>query len=305
MTAQLTSSVIMIRPAAFGFNPETAESNVFQQVNTLTDPEVMKNILAEFDLLVQVLRDSGIEVLVFDDTAEPKKPDAVFPNNWLTTHADGTLVTYPMYSPLRRLERQPAILDQLEQAFRITRRWTLEVYEEDDLFLEGTGSMILDRVDRKAYACTSPRTDPELLKAWCTAMDYEPVVFQANHGGIPVYHTNVIMAIGKGIAAVCLEDILPEDRLRVRQQLADSGKEVVELTSAQVDDFAGNMLALKNKSGQQVMVMSTRAYNSLSNEQRERIEKQASIVHSPVPTIERIGGGSVRCMIAENFFSRM
>ncbi len=254
MPHQITSSVVMIRPAAFGFNAETAANNAFQQAPDVAATALAGRARAEFDGLVDTLRREGIDVLVVEDTVDPAKPDAVFPNNWISLHQNGAVVTYPMYS---------------------------------------------------RYACTSVRTDADLLRSWCAEMGYQPVLFEAVLHGQPIYHTNVMMAIGEGIAVICLE-VIPEDqRERVLLQLQRSGHEVVLLSARQVDEFAGNMLALRAGDGVQVMVMSTRAYRSLIPEQVEAIGRHARIVHADVSNIELAGGGSVRCMIAENFLPRI
>ncbi len=238
---------------------------------------------------------------VIEDTVAPVKPDAVFPNNWISFHADGTVVTYPMYAPLRRQERREDVIENLADRFSILEKIELERHEQENVFLEGTGSMVLDRANRIAYACISQRTDPALLEKWCARMQYRPFTFHARYAGQDIYHTNVMMAIGEGIAVVALEVVEPSRQQALRDQLLTTGHEVVELTADQVGSFAGNMLALKNQRGEQLMVMSRSAYDSLTPVQRERIGRYARLLHSDVTTIETIGGGSVRCMIAENF----
>lgn len=305
MEAQTTSNVIMIRPAAFGFNAQTAENNTFQHQPDLNQGEIADRARAEFDALVQLLRNEGVNVTVFEDSVLPAKPDAVFPNNWVSFHADGTIVTYPMYAPLRRLERRKEILDEVRRLFEVGDRIELESYESDEKYLEGTGSMVLDRANKIAYACVSPRTDVGLLHSWCKEMGYEPFTFHARFDGQDIYHTNVMMAIGEGVAAVSLEVVAPASREALRSKLLQTGHEVVELRKDQIGSFAGNMLAVRNVRGEQLMVMSKSAFNSLDEEQKARIGQHARIIHSDVATIETIGGGSVRCMIAENFLSRI
>ena len=305
MPDQITSSVIMIRPASFGYNAETAANNAFQQATDVAVTDLANRARAEFDGLVETLRREGIDVMVVEDTMDPAKPDAVFPNNWISLHQNGAVVTYPMFSRLRRLERRQDIIDRLAEDFHVGQRVHFESWEDNEAYLEGTGSMILDRQHRIAYACTSVRTDGELLRTWCAEMGYQPVLFDAVLHGQPIYHTNVMMAIGEGIAVICLE-VIPEDqRERVILQLQRSGHDVVLLSATQVDEFAGNMLALRAGDGRQVMVMSTRAYRSLIPEQVEAIGRHARIVHADVSNIELAGGGSVRCMIAENFLPRI
>lgn len=305
MDLQTTSDLIMIRPAAFGFNSQTAENNTFQQVSALDQQEMRQRAVKEFDDLVRKLRAEGVNVKVFEDTPDPVKPDAIFPNNWVSFHADGRIVTYPMYSPLRRLERRNDILLKVAEDFGFEEKVDLEDYEDESLFLEGTGSMVLDRVHKIAYACLSPRTDRTVLEKWCEIMDYTPFTFKAKFDGKDIYHTNVMMAIGEGIAIVCF-DVVEEDRRKeFYDRLQSTGHEIVMLSEEQVGSFAGNMLAVRNKKGEQLMVMSGSAYKSLFPDQIQMIEKYARIIHSDVDTIETIGGGSVRCMIAENFLPHL
>lgn len=301
MDAQTTSNVIMIRPAAFGFNAQTAENNTFQHQPDLSQIEIRDRARAEFDALVQLLRREGVNVTVFEDSALPSKPDAVFPNNWVSFHADGTIVTYPMYAPLRRLERRKEILEEVRRHFAVGNHIALESNESEEKYLEGTGSMVLDRTNKIAYACVSPRTDIGLLHSWCASMGYEPFTFQARFDGQDIYHTNVMMAIGDGVAAVSLDVVDAEHREALKSKLLETGHEVVELRNDQIGSFAGNMLAVRNVEGEQLMVMSKSAFTSLDVEQKTRIGKHARILYSDVETIESVGGGSVRCMIAENF----
>ena len=301
MTRQTTSHILMIRPAAFGFNLETAQNNTFQHRSELKPENIQESALKEFDRLVELLEDEGVDVTVIQDTRVPVKPDALFPNNWVSFHNDGTLITYPMFSPLRRQERRKEILRQIGENYKIVRRIEMEDSERKSMFLEGTGSMVLDRVNKVAYACISPRTDQALLYEWCATMGYKPCIFHAEFEGKPIYHTNVMMAIGDGIAVVSLDVVAPEEREKLSEQLAISGRDVVNLREDQIGSFAGNMLAVRNKKGEQLMVMSATAYQSLDQKQKETIGRHARIVHSDIPTIESVGGGSVRCMIAENF----
>lgn len=292
----------MVRPAAFGYNAETAANNTFQHLPEMDNDAVKAMAIEEFDRLVAVLRAEGVDVQVVQDTPFPVTPDAIFPNNWISFHEDGTVVTYPMFANLRRQERREELIEELEQSYSVLERLDFEKYEASDLFLEGTGSMVLDRVNRIAYACISPRTDAGVLDQWCRMMDYEAFTFIARYHGQDIYHTNVMMAIGDGISVVCLEVIEPESRrLELHNHLLSFGREVVTLRAAQIDSFAGNMLAIRNKNGEQLMVMSSAAHQSLDADQLAAIERHARIVSSDVSTIETIGGGSVRCMIAENF----
>ena len=295
----------MIRPAAFGYNSETAENNAFQHLPELSQQEIKHRVLNEFDELVRKLRSEGVNVRVFDDTVDPPKPDAIFPNNWVSFHDDGRIVTYPMYSPLRRLERRNDILIRIAEDFGFEEKVDLEDYEDESLFLEGTGSMVLDRVNKIAYACLSPRTNLDVLEKWCDLMDYRSFTFHAQYDGQDIYHTNVMMAIGEGVAIVCFDVVEESKRDEFIDLLTESGHEIVKLSEAQVGSFAGNMLAVSNKKGEQLIVMSGSAYKSLSSAQIQQIEKHARIVHSAVDTIESVGGGSVRCMIAENFLPHL
>jgi hypothetical protein len=299
MEQQITDHVLMIRPAAFGYNPETAVNNTFQHDDVLE--QVALKAQDEFDRMVESLRNAGVTVTVFEDTSDPVKPDAVFPNNWLSMHADGRIVTYPMYAPLRRVERSEALLDMLTQQYAITQWARFEAHEANHVFLEGTGSLVLDRVNRIAYACLSPRTDPGVLQEWCDLMQYTPFEFHAFFAGQPVYHTNVLMAIGEGIVVVGLDVIEKSEQTGLLASLESGGREVVLLTAEQIGSFAGNMLAVHNANGEQLMIMSSTAYGSLHEEQIRAIEKYARIVAVDVRTIEHVGGGSVRCMLAENF----
>lgn len=305
MSTQTTSDLILIRPAAFGFNAQTATNNTFQKTPILNQQEIRQRVLKEFDDLVAKLKHEGLNVRVFNDSPDPVKPDAIFPNNWVSFHDDGRIVTYPMYSPLRRLERRNDILIRITEDFEFNEKVDLEDYEDESLYLEGTGSMVLDREHRIAYACLSQRTDPFVLEKWCEIMNYTPFTFHATYDGQDIYHTNVMMAIGEGIAVVGLDVVESGKRNELRYHLASHGHDVVELTEAQIGSFAGNMLAVRNKKGEQLMVMSGNAYRSLRDDQIKAIEKHARIVYSDVDTIESIGGGSVRCMIAENFLPHL
>jgi hypothetical protein len=292
----------MIRPLAFGYNAETAKNNVFQ--HKPADDSVLSvsdQALKEFDAFVHLLEYEGIQVTVIQDSLQPAKPDAVFPNNWISFHQDGTVITYPMYSKLRREERREDIIQRLSGSFDIKHRIHFEEFEQHNQFLEGTGSMVLDRIDKIAYACISERTDLDLLNDWCSKMNYIPHTFHGVSNGQPIYHTNVMMAIASKVAVVCLDCLPDQDERNALSDTLSFHHHVVEISDSQVQSFAGNMLALKNKFGEELMVMSARALDSLSNQQRADIEKYCRIVASPIPTIEDVGGGSARCMIAEVF----
>jgi hypothetical protein len=301
--SQITSAVLMIRPIRFESNPLTASSNRFQG-KTDSDPAAQQAAAAlEFDTLVSALRDAGIEVIVIDDTREPHTPDAIFPNNWISMHADGRVVLYPMEAENRRTERRMDIVDYLgsEGGRQIAELVDLSSHENSGHYLEGTGSMVLDRVNRVAYACVSTRTHLDPLGDFAQRMGYDVVAFEAvDSGGAPIYHTNVLMNVGEQVAVICDEAIPREDqREAVLARLRATGHEVVLLSYAQLDAFAGNMLELRNNDGERVLAMSQQAYDSLNNEQRAVLAANGRIVSVAINNIESSAGGSVRCMLAE------
>ena len=302
LESQSTTDVLMIRPVRFIANEQTAASNHFQVIDGLSDPvTVQRAAVAEFDGLVAALRNAGVTVHSFDDTPEPHTPDSLFPNNWVSFHADGTVVLYPMLAENRRVERRMDILASLNgQGFHIDETVDLTHREAQEQFLEGTGSLVLDRVHRIAYACLSPRTDMDVLGEFAQRLDYEIAAFEAvDATGLPIYHTNVLMSVGTRFAAVCVECIEPTRRDAIVRMLGDTGHEVIELSYPQMAAFAGNMLELKTAHGF-IVAMSAAARTSLSDAQRRRIEAASGpIVSAPIPVIERHGGGSVRCMLAE------
>ncbi len=301
---QTTNHILMVRPANFGFNEQTAESNAFQTNDTsLSQKEISKKAITEFDAFVEKLQAVGVNVIVAEDSAEPVKHDAIFPNNWVTFHEDGKVITYPMYAPMRRLERQPSILQQIENEFVVKSIFRMEEAESEGFFLEGTGSMILDRPQKIVYACLSPRTDEVMLDKFCTITGFTKVVFTSVDGkGQEIYHTNVMMALGETFAVICL-DTIPnqEERNNVVQALTHSNKKIIEISQAQVLSFAGNMLQVKGTNDTPYLVMSQQAYQSLSTSQIQEIESHTNILAVPIPIIETYGGGSVRCMMAEVF----
>ena len=301
MSSQTTSHVLMIRPSAFGYNVETAANNVFQHVPQSGEDVIQSSAAAEFDGFVALLRSEGVDVEVIGDTSSPVKPDAIFPNNWVSFHDDATVVTYPMYSKMRRQERRDDVINQLALKFKVDMSIHFESFEEGGKFLEGTGSMVLDRENKVAYACISERTDPVVFREWCERMGYEPVSFRAVSNGQAIYHTNVMMAIGSKIAVVCLECLPDVHERQLLKEALSRHHVVLEITDAQVQSFAGNMLALQNLKGEELMVMSASALQSLTVDQKAEIARYCRIVASPIPTIEDIGGGSARCMIAEIF----
>ena len=293
----------MIRPVRFEGNAQTASSNRFQKSLQLSAPAMQARALAEFDNLANVLRDAGVRVHDIEDTIEPHTPDSLFPNNWVSFHADGTVVLYPMLALNRRLERREDVLEHLSahSRFRISRVVDLTHHERDEKYLEGTGSLVLDRTNHIAYACTSPRTDLDVLGDFAQQLDYDVVSFEATDAeGVAIYHTNVLMCIGSRFAAICTEAVRQDARPSVLASLRNTGHEVLELTFEQMSSFAGNMLELKSTNGEPLVAMSTTALQSLTSAQHELIAKHAGrIVSAPIPTIETLGGGSVRCMLAE------
>ncbi len=301
---QITAHILMVRPAQFGYNEETAESNAFQRnEGTFTPAQIRRKARAEFDNFVQLLKAAGVQVMVVEDTDYPIKTDAVFPNNWVTFHQDGTVITYPMQSEVRRLERREDILENLGKQFKIEQRVHLETSEGQQKYLEGTGSMILDRPNRLVYACLSPRTDATLLDEFCKITGFEKVVFTAVDGsGRQIYHTNVMMALGETFVVICLDSIRDEvERALLLEKFEATHKEVIEISLEQVMSFAGNMLQIKNRSGEPILVMSEQAYNALDPTQIRLLNKHTNLLYAPLNTIEKYGGGSARCMMAEVF----
>jgi len=298
-----TSHIMMIRPVRFDFNAQTAASNSFQDATARTDAQsTQMQALAEFDAFVVRLRAEGVHVWVFEDTLEPHTPDSIFPNNWISFHEDGTVVLYPMCAPNRRQERRQDILESLKTNFQLTNVDDLSEYEEDNLFLEGTGSLILDRVHKVAYVCLSPRADAKLIQLFGQQYGYKMCVFDAlDRAGKPIYHTNVVMCLGETFAVICLECIPENQREQVKACLQDTGKEVVTISLEQLENFAGNMLHISNDKQESLLVMSERAYKALTDKQLTQLALHARVVHSPLTVVENNGGGSARCMMAEIF----
>ncbi len=298
--SQSTNSVLMIRPHHFYPNPETAADNAFQRSGGSCDRDAVSLAAkSEFDAAVQLLREAGVRVHVFEDTAEPEKPDAVFPNNWISTHHDGRVALFPMYSLLRRRERRHDILDELRNYYSVTGVIDYSDFEEEGFCLEGTGSLVLDHVNKIAYVSISRRSHPKLIKRFTDDFGYEPITFTSiGHDGQPIYHTNVMMCVGTKFALVGLEMIQNRsDREQVKGQLEASGKKVIELTFEQVANFAGNAIELHDKGGGKLLVLSARAIQTLTEQQRASLSRHARLVGLKLPTIE-MGGGSARCMIA-------
>jgi hypothetical protein len=297
-----STGLLLVEPVAFGYNAETAATNAFQYPTDLPPARVAAQARKEFGELVSALRDAGIPLAIAADSAEPPKPDAVFPNNWVSFHADGTVMLYPMRDPTRRAERREAVIDTVKAQldFIERRRIDLSGEEKHGRFLEGTGSLVLDHHERIVYACRSPRTDEALVREWARLMDYEPCVFDAaTPDGTPVYHTNVLLWIGDYIAAAGLAWVHAEQRKALAERLHQPGRELLELTNSQLRRFAGNMLEVK-VGMQRHLVMSATAAESLHLEQlRSLAAAGTEPLAAPIPLIEELGGGSVRCMLAE------
>ncbi len=301
---QSAGSVLLVRPVAFHGNPQTVESNAFQRPPVAADPAADQAAAAlEFAGLAASLQAAGVETIVVDDTARPPTPDSIFPNNWVSFHADGTAVLYPMMAPNRRGERRRDILEALSgvHGFRIERVLDLSGHEAEGRFLEGTGSMVLDRVNRVAYACLSARTDLEVLAEAAQLLDYEPIAFAAaDADGVPIYHTNVLMCVGGDFAVLCEAAIGDAgQRAAVRRRLEQTGHEVIPIGRAQMASFAANMLELAGAGGERLLALSTRALDALDPAQRAALETRCRLVPVPIATIEASGGGGVRCMLAE------
>src|SRR5213078_2888369 len=299
MLTQSTNSVLMIRPCRFYPNPETAADNAFQRDADRGSDALTLAARNEFDAAVQTLRAAGVNVHVFEDTAEPEKPDAVFPNNWVSTHDDGRIALFPMYSALRRRERRQDIVEELRKHYRVTEVIDYSVFEEEGCRLEGTGSLVFDHLNNIAYASLSNRSNPKVIERFANDFSYEPVTFTSTgSNGQPIYHTNVMMCIGTAFAMVGLKMIgTKAERRHVRERLEKAGKEIVELSADQIANFAGNAIELHNQSGEKLLGLSSRAARALTGEQRERLSRCARLVPLELPTIE-LGGGSARCMIA-------
>ena len=306
MSDQAPSSVLMIRPASFGFNIQTQESNTFQKKNHQEENgKVISMAIREFDRMVRELKDAGVRVIVFNDSPLPVKPDSVFPNNWVSFHHDGTVVLYPMMAENRRTERRADILNVLQKKyhFDLSRIVDLSEFENGRRFLEGTGSIVFDYMSGLAYASLSPRTDEQVLEVLCGETGFKPFVFHAvDRNGTPLYHTNVMMCIGTGYAVVCLESIREEtERKKLAESLKKTDHEIVDISIGQMNAFAGNMIELKGRSRKRLLVMSKNAYKSLKPMQENLLTKYTSLVAADIPVIEQTGGGSVRCMIAGIF----
>jgi hypothetical protein len=296
---QSTNSVLMIRPGRFYPNPETAADNAFQRDAGRDSDALTPVARKEFDAAVQTLRAAGVNVHAFEDTAEPEKPDAVFPNNWISTHHDGRIALFPMYSALRRGERRQDIIEELRKHYRVTEVIDYSAFEDEGCCLEGTGSLVLDHPNKMGYVSLSNRSNPKVIQHFAEDFSYEPVTFTSiGSDGQPIYHTNVMMCIGTAFAMVGLGMIRNKaERQQVRARLEKAGKEIVELSADQIANFVGNAIELHNRRGEKLLVLSKRAIRALTEEQRARLTRYVRLVPLELPTIE-LGGGSARCIIA-------
>ena len=301
MSSQTTSKVFMVKPVCFGFNEQTAGNNAFQKEGF--NQGAQEKALKESNDFVSLLRENGIEVVIAEDTLEPKTPDSIFPNNWFSTHSEGKLVLYPMFAPNRRAERKDVFLEEIKKNFDCKNIIDLTKWENEGKFLEGTGSMALDRVAKVAYACKSPRTCEEVFNDFCKQLEFTPLLFNAvDKNDKMIYHTNVLMCIGSTFAVVCTDSIKDKEECKnVVKSLEKSGKKVVKITFDQMEHFAGNMLEVKNKEGKRFLIMSQTAFDCLTDEQKDYLGKECTILHPKIECVEVNGGGSARCMMAELF----
>ncbi|WP_211166272.1 citrulline utilization hydrolase CtlX [Mucilaginibacter robiniae] len=303
--SQSTSTLLMIRPASFGFNEQTAASNAFQNKDA-EQQHVQHKALQEFDAFVQLLRDNQVDVIVINDTEEPAKPDAVFPNNWVTFHENGDVLLYPIQAENRRWERREDLIRKLEDQYHINHTIDLSRFELQNKFLEGTGSMVLDRENKIAYACLSPRTHTEVLDTFCQHLKYTAVTFNATDAKQqPIYHTNVMMCVGSSYVVICLESVTDSsEKENLVNSFQNTDKQIIEISLAQMSQFAGNMLEVQNQFGENILVMSNTALEALTPEQKQALEQHVKILSTNLETIESNGGGSARCMMAEVFLPK-
>lgn len=300
----MTKTILMISPDHFGYNDQTAGSNTFQK--NISEKDLEKNALLEFNSMVKLLQSKGIEVIVFPSPKNRKCPDAVFPNNWVSTHQDGKVIIYPMLTPNRRAERNSDIIEYLQNQFSISEIIDYSKKENEQIILEGTGSIVFDHDYRFAFACISPRTNENLLNEVCKQIGYTPIVFEAlDLSGNPIYHTNVVMAVGKHQVVICLESIENTlERSIISAQIEKTGKQIIPISYSQMMEFAGNMLEVENNVGDLFWVMSETAFQSLTDRQKESLSSTSTLLTVQIPTIETIGGGSARCMMAEIYLDK-
>ncbi|WP_339666321.1 citrulline utilization hydrolase CtlX [Maribacter arcticus] len=307
---QITNTILMIRPVSFRMNEQTAVNNYFMEDIDLKNQEINQKAQEEFDAFVSALKNKGVNVIVIDDTKEPDTPDSIFPNNWISFHSNGFVGVYPMFAENRRNERREDIFLTLEEnGFKINEVIDYTSAEDEGLFLEGTGSILIDRVNKKAYCALSQRANEDLFIEFCEDFDFFPVIFTANQSvdgkRLPIYHTNVMMALAENFVVICTDSIDDKkERKNVLDHLKIDGKEIITITEKQMHHFAGNMLQVLGSEGRKYMVMSTAAFNSLTPKQIAQIENHCPILHSSLDTIETCGGGSARCMMAEVFLPK-
>jgi len=302
-----TNNVMMVRPACFGYNEETALDNAFQtQISGMTSQEISEKAVQEFELLANKLQENNINVELIEDTKKTESPDAVFPNNWISFHEPHFVITYPMLSKKRRTERRDSIIEVIKQKYEVKDRYNYEKFEAEEKYLEGTGSMIFDRVNKIIYACRSVRTDEDLFRQFCKELGFLSVLFDAkDKDEKSIYHTNVMLCIGNDFVVICLDAVRDKaDRMMLKKSFEISGKEVIEISLDQMCQYAGNMIQLTNNEGDFFLIMSSSAYNSLDDSQLTRLKAKTNIIHSDLSTIETLGGGSARCMIAEIFLNK-
>lgn len=307
MKNQITDTVLMVRPYHFGFNESTAASNAFQVNDTsISKQEIAAKAIVEFDNFVKKLRANGIQVIVAQDSDKPVKSDAVFPNNWVSFHQDGTVFLYPMFAKNRRLERSEAVLNRVFEKHHVTKQVDLSFLEAENIYLEGTGSLILDRPNNIAYACVSPRTEIQAMDFFCKRTGAEKALFEASdEQNQLIYHTNVMMAIGEDFVIICMESVKNKtEQATLKATFERTGKTIIDISFAQMNAFAGNMLQVRNEAGKRFLVMSEQAFLSLTTAQIKQIEQFTHILHAPIYTIEKYGGGSARCMMAEVFLPK-
>ena len=298
---QNSSHLLMIRPVRFEYNAQTAVNNSFQIA--VKDDGIAAKAMQEFDAFVSVLTKNGVDVTVVEDSLSPHTPDSVFPNNWISFHEDASICLYPMFAENRRAERKQHVLEIIGEKFSINNTIDLSKYEDENIFLEGTGSMVLDRDKKITYACLSPRTAEILLDKFCELFNYTPISFIAvDAANQPIYHSNVMMCVADAYVVICLDSIADQtQKEKLTAKIISSGKEIIDISFDQMNHFAGNMLQVKNKDGEKILVMSTQAYTSLNKDQLDRLQSFNRIIHSDISNIETNGGGSARCMMAEIF----
>lgn len=304
---QSARAVLMVHPTSFGFDEQTAQSNAFQNKSTLSGAQIVIRANAEFQNAVATLSKHGVEVVVFEDEAVPPKPNAVFPNNWLSTWPDGRIFLYPMATESRRIERSNAVLDSLKIHFNVSSVVDITTPENDQKYLESTGVIVFDHINKIAYACASIRCNAQLFTDHVTSLGYKPILFHAyDQQGVPIYHTNVLMGVQTDTAVICLDAITdPKERRMVSDSLTNTGHEIIDISHAQMNSFCGNVLELHNQSDKRILAMSQTAYDNFTSKQRHQLSTDKVLVPFAIPTIETIGGGSARCMLAELFLEQI